>query len=145
LTLFPISIEAERGVRALLSLSTDRISRATRAACLFFFFNACIFRYYLSKPLTSLSCSLNAVFPCIKMREHLCFCYYKCLRTCPQRRVTEKIQNTLSCFDSVSHFHRGRERRTCLALPFNRSYFACSPSSLPLWQLCVVRITHICM
>jgi hypothetical protein len=32
-----------------------------------FFFNACILRYYLSKPLTSLSCSLNAVFPGLKM------------------------------------------------------------------------------
>jgi hypothetical protein len=31
------------------------------------FFNACILRCYLSKPLTSLSCSLNAVFPCLKM------------------------------------------------------------------------------
>jgi hypothetical protein len=29
----------------------------------FFFNNACILQYYLSKPLTSLSCSLNAVFP----------------------------------------------------------------------------------
>jgi hypothetical protein len=29
-------------------------------------------RMYLSKPLTSLSCSLNAVFPCLKMQEHLC-------------------------------------------------------------------------
>jgi uncharacterized membrane protein YagU involved in acid resistance len=33
----------------------------------FFFFNACILRYYLSKPLTSLSCPLNAVFPGLKM------------------------------------------------------------------------------
>jgi hypothetical protein len=33
-----------------------------------FFFNACILRYYLSKPLTILSCSLNAVFPCLKLR-----------------------------------------------------------------------------
>jgi hypothetical protein len=32
-----------------------------------FFFNVCILRYHLSKPLTSLSCSLNAVFPCLKM------------------------------------------------------------------------------
>jgi hypothetical protein len=30
---------------------------------LLFFLNACILQYYLSKPLTSLSCSLNAVFP----------------------------------------------------------------------------------
>jgi hypothetical protein len=34
---------------------------------LFFFFNACILRYYLSRPLTSLSCSLNAVFPGLKL------------------------------------------------------------------------------
>jgi hypothetical protein len=33
----------------------------------FFFFNACILWYYLSEPLTSLSCSLNAVFPDLKM------------------------------------------------------------------------------
>jgi hypothetical protein len=33
----------------------------------FIFFNACVFRYYLSKPLTSLNCSLNAVFPGLKM------------------------------------------------------------------------------
>jgi hypothetical protein len=32
-----------------------------------FFFNAYTLRYYLSKPLTSLSCSLNAVFPGLKM------------------------------------------------------------------------------
>jgi hypothetical protein len=32
-----------------------------------FFFNACILRYYFSQPLTSLSCSLNAVFPGLKM------------------------------------------------------------------------------
>jgi hypothetical protein len=32
-----------------------------------FFFYACILRYYLSKPLSSLSCSLNAVFPGPKM------------------------------------------------------------------------------
>jgi hypothetical protein len=31
------------------------------------FFYACILRYYLLKPLTSLSCSLNAVFPGLKM------------------------------------------------------------------------------
>jgi hypothetical protein len=30
-------------------------------------FYACILRYYLSKPLTSLSCPLNAVFPGLKM------------------------------------------------------------------------------
>jgi hypothetical protein len=35
--------------------------------CTTFFFNAFILRYYLSKPLTSLSCSLNAVFPGLKM------------------------------------------------------------------------------
>jgi hypothetical protein len=34
---------------------------------LFLFSNACILRYYLSKPLTSLSCSLNAVFPGLDM------------------------------------------------------------------------------
>jgi hypothetical protein len=55
----------------------------------FFFFNACILRHYLSKPLTSLSCSLNAVIPCLKMREHLRLRYCN-LRTCPRRRVTEK-------------------------------------------------------
>jgi hypothetical protein len=33
----------------------------------FFSFHACILRYYLPKPLTSLSCSLNAVFPGLKM------------------------------------------------------------------------------
>jgi hypothetical protein len=33
----------------------------------FGFFNACILRYYLSKPLTILSCPLNAVFPGLKM------------------------------------------------------------------------------
>jgi hypothetical protein len=32
-----------------------------------FLFNVCILRYYLSKPLTSLSCSLNTVFPGLKM------------------------------------------------------------------------------
>jgi hypothetical protein len=32
-----------------------------------FFFNACILRNYLSKPLTSLSCSLNVVLPGLKM------------------------------------------------------------------------------
>jgi hypothetical protein len=31
------------------------------------FFNACILRYNLSKPLTSLNCSLNAVLPGLKM------------------------------------------------------------------------------
>jgi hypothetical protein len=36
-----------------------------------FFLNACIFRYYLSKPLTSLSCPLNAVYPCVKMQEQM--------------------------------------------------------------------------
>jgi hypothetical protein len=39
-----------------------------------FFFNACF-----EKPLTRLSCSLNAVFPCLKMREHLHFCHCKFL------------------------------------------------------------------
>jgi hypothetical protein len=34
----------------------------------FSFFNACILWYYLLKPLASLSCSLNAVIPCLKMR-----------------------------------------------------------------------------
>jgi hypothetical protein len=33
----------------------------------FFFFYACSLQYYLSKPLTSLSCSLNEVFPSLKM------------------------------------------------------------------------------
>jgi hypothetical protein len=32
-----------------------------------FCFNACSRRYYLMKPNTSLSCSLNAVFPGLKM------------------------------------------------------------------------------
>jgi hypothetical protein len=57
---------------------------------IFLFFNACILRFYLSKPLTSLRCSLNAVFPCLKMREHLCFCNFfnsACECWC---RVTEK-------------------------------------------------------
>jgi hypothetical protein len=36
-----------------------------------FFFNACILRYYFSQPLTSLSCSLNAVFPGLKMWDTL--------------------------------------------------------------------------
>jgi hypothetical protein len=35
--------------------------------CFFGFFNACILRYYLLKPLTSLICSLNVVFPGLKM------------------------------------------------------------------------------
>jgi hypothetical protein len=34
-----------------------------------FFFNAYILQYYLSKPLTSLSCSLNAVFPGLKKKD----------------------------------------------------------------------------
>jgi hypothetical protein len=38
-----------------------------------FFLNACIFWYYLSKPLTSLSCPLNAVFPGLKMWDTFAF------------------------------------------------------------------------
>jgi hypothetical protein len=37
------------------------------------FFNLCFLRYYLSKPLTSLSCSMNAVFPGLKMWDTLAF------------------------------------------------------------------------
>jgi hypothetical protein len=39
----------------------------------FGFFNACIHQYYLSKPLTSLSCPLNAVFPGLKMWDTFAF------------------------------------------------------------------------
>jgi hypothetical protein len=39
----------------------------------FFFFSACILRYYLSKPLTSLSCPWNAVFPGLKMWDTFAF------------------------------------------------------------------------
>jgi hypothetical protein len=60
---------------------------------LLFFFNACILRYYLAKPLTSFSFSLNAVFPCLKMREHLCLRYcnvFNPFYNLPWRRVKEK-------------------------------------------------------
>jgi hypothetical protein len=48
---------------------------AAARLCLFFFsfFNACILQTYLSKPLTSLSCSLNAVFPGLKMWDTFAF------------------------------------------------------------------------
>jgi hypothetical protein len=37
------------------------------------FFNSCILRYRLSKPLTSLSCPLNAVFPGLNMWDTIAF------------------------------------------------------------------------
>jgi hypothetical protein len=52
------------------------ISNLKIPSCIYFF-NACIFQNYLSKTLTSLSCSLKKVFPWFKMLEHLCFCYCK--------------------------------------------------------------------
>jgi hypothetical protein len=39
----------------------------TLSSIFFSFTHVCILRYYLSKPLTSLSCPLNAVFPGLKM------------------------------------------------------------------------------
>jgi hypothetical protein len=44
-----------------------------------FFFNACILRYYLSKPLTSLSCFLNAVFPGLQMWDTFACATANCL------------------------------------------------------------------
>jgi hypothetical protein len=39
-------------------------------------FFACFFKFYLSKPLTSLSCALNAAFPGLKMWDTFAFdCY----------------------------------------------------------------------
>jgi hypothetical protein len=65
------------------------------------FFNACILRSYLSEPLTSLSCSLNAIIPCLKIQEHLRLRYCNFFdpfynlncsawERAPWRRVTEK-------------------------------------------------------
>jgi hypothetical protein len=74
-----------RGVKYVV-LSLRRQLRCQAKTCyekkyfhylLFFFFNSCILWCYLSKPLTSLSCSLNALFLCLKMREHLCLRYCK--------------------------------------------------------------------
>jgi hypothetical protein len=84
-----------------------------------FFFNACTLRYYLSKPLTGLSCSLNAVFPCLKMREHLCLRYCNFFNLfynlncsawerAPWRRVTEKSH----LFHSKRRSGRDRESNT---------------------------------
>jgi hypothetical protein len=50
-----------------------RLAQAWPLFFLFFFFNACILRYYLSKPLTSLSCSLNTVFPGLNMWDTFAF------------------------------------------------------------------------
>jgi hypothetical protein len=56
---------------ALLKENLD--SQTFRAFFFFLFFNACIICYYLSKPLTSLSCPLNAVFPGHKMWDTFAF------------------------------------------------------------------------
>jgi hypothetical protein len=58
----------------------------------FFFFNGCILWYYLSKPLTSLSCSLNGVIPCLKMREHLGLHYCNLLNPFYYLHVWERAQ-----------------------------------------------------
>jgi hypothetical protein len=49
------------------TFSLNLFSVRNSVCSLFLLFNACILRYYLSKPLTSLSCSLNAVFPGLKI------------------------------------------------------------------------------
>jgi hypothetical protein len=63
---------------------TDRqsVSHVSLQSSYLFFFNACILRNYLSKPLTSLSCSLNVVFPCRPQDEgHLRLRYCKFLNS----------------------------------------------------------------
>jgi hypothetical protein len=55
------------------ALTRDKIDESTVVEWSPLFFNACILRYYLSKPLTSLSCPLNAVFPCLKMLDTFAF------------------------------------------------------------------------
>jgi hypothetical protein len=54
-------------IKLAFEVTTRNVYLASGFELSFFFFNACILRYYLSKPLTSLSCPLNAVFPGLKM------------------------------------------------------------------------------
>jgi hypothetical protein len=59
------------------------------------FFNACILRYYLSKPLTTLSCPLNAVFPGLKMRYTFAFDCFLTFKVRPRTGVQPQSLNRL--------------------------------------------------
>jgi hypothetical protein len=62
---------------------------------LLLFFNACIFRYCLSKPLTSLSCPLDAVFPGLKMRDTFAFDCLFTFKVRPRTGVQPQSLNRL--------------------------------------------------
>jgi hypothetical protein len=62
------TVDIAKSLRNVFASAFDPFHLMSEAQkCILFFFNACILRYYLSKLLTSLSCSLNAVFPGLKM------------------------------------------------------------------------------
>jgi hypothetical protein len=70
-TLAAVLVALVHQARVVGGFSSVKVARCQ--TCVLFFFSPCILRYYLSKPLTSLSCPLNAVFPGFKMRDTFAF------------------------------------------------------------------------